>query len=172
MIWSGCGRWRLPTQPCAPPADAAVRLEIVAVGRLRDPLLRALVDRYLRRIPWQVREIEVEPASGRAAQRRQLEGERLLARSRGRRRIVLDARGDLLDSPGFARLLARGGRPPALLVGGAEGLDEVVLAAADHRLSLGPMTWPHELVRVMLAEQLYRAWAILHHHPYHRDVAG
>jgi len=144
-----------------------LRIDIVAIGRLRDPALRELADRYRRRLPWPLREIELDPAGGPVALRPRREGEALLAHSRGRRRLVLDARGELLDSPAFARLLARGGRP-AFLIGGAEGLDPSVRAAAERVIAFGPMTWPHELVRVMLLEQIYRAWAILHHHPYHR----
>ena len=60
------------------------------------------------------------------------------------------------------------GRPLVFLIGGAEGLAAEVTARADHILSLGPLTWPHMLVRVMLAEQLYRAQSILAGHPYHR----
>ena len=70
-----------------------------------------------------------------------------------------------------AGLLARwedAGRTPCFLIGGAEGLDPAVLARADHRIALGPMTWPHFLVRGMLAEQLFRAQAIRQNHPYHR----
>ena len=74
-------------------------------------------------------------------------------------------------SDGLARLLRHWrelARPLCFLVGGAEGLDAPVLARADHVLSLGPMTWPHLLVRPLLAEQLYRAQCILAGHPYHR----
>jgi len=149
-----------------------LRIDIVAVGRLRDPALRSLATRYRERLPWRIREIELAPAEGSPEMRRRREGEGLLARSRGRRRLVLDPRGEVLDSPGFARLLARGGRPPAFLIGGPEGLDDAVRAAAERVVAFGPMTWPHELVRVMLLEQIYRAWAILAGHPYHRDAAG
>ena len=75
------------------------------------------------------------------------------------------------DSIGFAALLERWlglSRPLCFLIGGAEGLDAFVLARADARLSLGPLTWPHMLARIMLAEQLFRARAIVTGHPYHR----
>ncbi len=149
-----------------------MRIDIVAVGRLRDPALRTLVARYRERLPWRIREIELTPAEGPPELRRRREGERLLAHSRGRRRLVLDPRGEALDSPVFARLLARGDGPVAFLIGGAEGLDDKVRAAAERILAFGPMIWPHELVRVMLMEQIYRAWAILAGHPYHRDGDG
>jgi len=85
--------------------------------------------------------------------------------------VALDPGGEAPGSEEFAALAARweqSGRPLAFLIGGAEGLDPAVLARADHRLSLGPMTWPHLLVRALLAEQLYRAGTIRAGHPYHR----
>jgi 23S rRNA (pseudouridine1915-N3)-methyltransferase len=86
--------------------------------------------------------------------------------------VALDGRGrDLTSEETAARLGAwrdAGRRDAAFLVGGPEGLADAVLAAADLRLAFGRQTWPHRLVRVMLAEQLYRATAILAGHPYHR----
>ncbi len=85
--------------------------------------------------------------------------------------VALDGGGTAPDSPGLANLVERwlgSSRPVCFLVGGAEGLAEPVLARADAVLSLGPMTWPHMLVRPLLAEQLFRARAIASGHPYHR----
>ena len=85
--------------------------------------------------------------------------------------VALDAGAPAPDSAGLARLVERwqaAGRAVCFLVGGAEGLDATVLERADHVLSLGPLTWPHMLVRILLAEQLYRAQSILAGHPYHR----
>jgi 23S rRNA (pseudouridine1915-N3)-methyltransferase len=87
--------------------------------------------------------------------------------------IALDLGGEETTSEGLAVALARWletGRPVCFLIGGAEGLDPGVLARADHRLSLGRLTWPHLLARAMLAEQLYRARAIASGHPYHRGA--
>jgi len=85
---------------------------------------------------------------------------------------VLDGRGKMLDSAGLARQLGswrdQGTAGITFVIGGADGLGDDVLARADLVLSLGAMTWPHQLVRVMLAEQLYRAQTILSGHPYHR----
>ncbi len=103
---------------------------------------------------------------------RRREGEALLAAlPPGAIAVALDLGGEAPSSEALAALAARwaeSGRPPCFLIGGAEGLDPAVLARADHRLSLGPLTWPHFLVRGMLAEQLYRAQAIRAGHPYHR----
>lgn len=115
---------------------------------------------------------EIAEARGSAAEIRRREGAALLAAlPAGALAVALDLGGEAPGSEGFAALLERWsatGRPLAFLVGGAEGLDPAVLARAEHRLSLGPMTWPHFLVRGMLAEQLYRAQAIRLNHPYHR----
>ena len=87
--------------------------------------------------------------------------------------VALDLGGPAPDSPGLTALLARWQAqqaPLCFLIGGAEGLDEATLDLAGARLSLGPMTWPHMLARVMLAEQLYRAQSIAAGHPYHRGA--
>jgi len=86
--------------------------------------------------------------------------------------IALDSRGTQLSSEAFAKLIAasceNGQSDIAFVIGGAEGLAKPLLARADKVLSLGAMTWPHLLVRTLLAEQLYRAQTILSGHPYHR----
>jgi 23S rRNA (pseudouridine1915-N3)-methyltransferase len=106
------------------------------------------------------------------AELRRREGEALRAAlTEATLAVALDLGGEAPTSEGLAALTARWeetGRPLAFLIGGAEGLDPAVLARADHRLSLGPLTWPHFLVRGLLAEQLYRAQAIRAGHPYHR----
>lgn len=87
------------------------------------------------------------------------------------RAIALDLGGAALDSEGFAARLSAWlaePRPVVFVIGGAEGLEARVLARADATISLGAMTWPHLLVRTMLAEQLWRAQAIAAGHPYHR----
>ncbi len=89
--------------------------------------------------------------------------------------VALDRVGTAPDSPGLSRLLGQWqqtGRPLCFLIGGAEGLDPALVAAAEHVMSLGPLTWPHMLARVMLAEQLFRAQSILAGHPYHRGPRG
>ena len=91
----------------------------------------------------------------------------------GAKVIALDERGKLLSSPEFARKLGNwrddGCRDLAILIGGADGLSPDLRSRADFTLSFGKMVWPHMLVRVMLAEQLYRAASILAGTPYHRD---
>jgi len=103
---------------------------------------------------------------------RRREGEAIVAAlPPGATLVALDLGGEAPSSEGFAALLARWellARPLVFGIGGAEGLDAAVLARAHHRLSLGPMTWPHLLVRGLLAEQLFRAQSIRGGHPYHR----
>ena len=115
---------------------------------------------------------EIPEAKGSAGEIRRREGAALLAALPDQAAaIALDLGGEAPDSEGFAALLARiedAGRTPCFLIGGAEGLDRTVTARAERRIALGPMTWPHFLVRGMLAEQLYRAQAIRQNHPYHR----
>jgi 23S rRNA (pseudouridine1915-N3)-methyltransferase len=115
---------------------------------------------------------EIAEARGSAAEVRRREGAAILAAiPDGALLVALDLGGTQPDSEGFAGLLQRWaetGKPIAFVIGGAEGLDPTVQARAVHRIALGPMTWPHFLVRGMLAEQLYRAQAIRTNHPYHR----
>lgn len=151
-----------------------MRITLAAVGRLKRGPAAELTRDYLARLPWPVAVKEVEERRPlAAAELRAREGERLLAAvPAGAAVVALDAGGEALASEAFARRLAAwqeaGSKDLAFVIGGAEGLDRAVIARADLVLSLGPMTWPHGLARAMLAEQLYRAHAILAGHPYHR----
>lgn len=155
-----------------------MRLHLCAVGRLRAGPERDLVDDYLQRCdrtgralglgPVTEHEVEDKKGGGMAA-----EGA-LLARAipEGAALCVLDERGKMLTSPEFAETLARwrdaGRQDAAFVIGGADGVDPALRARADLTISFGRMVWPHMLVRVMLAEQLYRATTILSGSPYHR----
>lgn len=156
-----------------------MRLTIAAVGRMRGGPEAALVADYAARAgqagralglgPVELREIDERKARDTATQDRRL----LAVGAPDALRIALDERGDALSSRDFAALLGRerdAGRAEAVfLIGGADGHGEAVRGAADRLLGLGPMVWPHMLVRAMLAEQIYRAVAILAGSPYHRD---
>lgn len=151
-----------------------MRLWLVAVGRLRPSPMRAVLDDYLGRSAWPLTVREVEPRkklSGPALQEH--EGELLLAAVPDRATLVaLDERGRELTSMEFAEWLGRlrddGVQDLAFLIGGADGLSQVVRDRAALKLAFGRATWPHMLVRAMLAEQIYRAQTILSGHPYHR----
>jgi 23S rRNA (pseudouridine1915-N3)-methyltransferase len=144
----------------------------LAVGRLKPGPEAALFAQHAARLRPPPEVLEIPEARGSPAEIRRREGAALLAAlPADATAIALDLGGEALDTARFAALLARieeAGRAPCFLIGGAEGLDPAVLARATHRVALGPMTWPHFLVRGMLAEQLYRAQAIRTGHPYHR----
>ncbi len=87
-------------------------------------------------------------------------------------RVVLDERGDLVDTKMLAKKLETwlaSGQDVALIVGGPDGLRQDIKQSAHWRWSLSPLTLPHPMVRILLAEQMYRAWSLLNHHPYHRE---
>lgn len=155
-----------------------MKFRIVAVGRMKAGAERALYDHYATRVRPAIAISEVEekrPLS--SAELKAREAELLLAaldETKGKRAVVvLDEKGKTFTSRDFAQRLQRfeddGAGEIVFLIGGADGHGDAVLKRADLRLSLGAMTWPHMLVRGMLAEQLYRAQQILAGHPYHRD---
>lgn len=155
-----------------------MRCHLIAVGKGgKTGPERALFDTYAGRLapPFSLTLREVEekkPLAGDALKAR--EADLLLAAvPDGAAVVALDERGTGLTSRAFADALARwrdgGTRDAAFLIGGADGLDPRVRARADLVLNLGTMTWPHMLVRALIAEQLFRAQSILTGHPYHRD---
>jgi len=155
-----------------------MRVHIAAIGRLRKGPERALVDDYLTRFDrigralglGPARELEVEDKKGGGMSAEAP----LLAKAipSGALICTLDERGRAMTSPEFARQIARwrdsGRQDLAFAIGGADGLDRSFRDKADFALSFGSMVWPHMLVRVMLAEQLYRSASILAGTPYHR----
>ncbi len=156
----------------APPRKT-MRIAIVAVGRARRGAVPDLVAEYAARLPWKLDVHEVEaPAKLAVPERMRREAALLASRiPDGAAVVALDRRGKALSSEDFAVRLGTwrdGGRDVAFLIGGADGLDPELVRRADLVLSFGPMVWPHMLARAMLAEQLWRAAAILAGHPYHR----
>lgn len=155
-----------------------MRVQIAAVGRLRKGPERALIDDYLARFDRTGRGLGLGPATelqvedkkggGMSAEAALLEK----AIPDGALLCILDERGRTMTSPDFANQIAKwrdaGRQDLAFAIGGADGLDPGFRARADFALSFGAMVWPHMLVRVMLAEQLYRAASILAGSPYHR----
>jgi 23S rRNA (pseudouridine1915-N3)-methyltransferase len=155
-----------------------MRVHLCVVGRLRSGPERMMVDDYITRFdrtgralglgPVTMHEVEDKRGGGMAAEAD------LLARAvpGGALLVTLDERGQRLSSTEFADHLARwrdaGRGDVAFVIGGADGIDPALRARADFSISFGAMVWPHLLVRVMLAEQLYRAATILGGGPYHR----
>ena len=154
-----------------------MRLTLVVIGRVRPPFAEAAEmyeTRAARYWPLEVHELREEPARGNVEPDvvRRREAERLLQRVPvGARVVACDERGVTLTSERFAAWLAEQrdrAQDVAFVVGGAYGLDESVRQRADRVISLAPWTLPHELARVVLAEQLYRAGTIARGEPYHK----
>ncbi len=154
-----------------------MRLVVAAVGKPRDRHLAAAIEEYETRAAryWPLSVAEVREASARGlspAETKRREAERLLERvPAGALLLACDERGDGLTSAEFAALLVQardGARDVAFVVGGAFGLDDAVRRAASRSLQLAPWTLPHELARLVLAEQLYRAGTIARGEPYHK----
>lgn len=151
---------------------------VAAVGAPRDPALAAAIRDYESRAarywPLDVREVRAESGKGGTpATVRAREGERLLAAlAPGAQIVACDVGGKAMTSDAFAEWLQhereRAGPDLAFLIGGAHGLPDAVRAASRRTLSLAPWTLPHELARLVLAEQLYRAGTIRRGEPYHK----
>lgn len=159
-----------------------MRILIAAVGRMKQGPERELVSRYLDRAraagkPLALTHFDVvEQAESRAAmaeQRKEDEARALLAAMPDSVIIALDEHGQTMPSSALAARIARwrddGRANLGFVIGGADGLAPSLRQRAELTLSFSPLTWPHQLVRIMLAEQLYRATTILSGHPYHRE---
>ena len=155
-----------------------MRLAIVAVGQRMPAWAEAAYEDYAKRFPpelrLEVRAVKTEPRGSKstetllAAERARIEA----AIPKGARRVVLDERGTRHTTVQLAERLKAWmpeGRDVALLIGGPDGLDPALKASADETLRLSDLTLPHAMVRVLLAEQLYRAWSVMVGHPYHRE---
>ena len=137
-------------------------LHIIARGKIGRSSEAELVERYLKRIAWPTKVTELPDRGGT-----------IPPASPNSVTIALDERGEAMNSMALAKKLEGwrdgGKREARFLIGAADGHGEAGRAEADLLLSFGPATWPHLLVRAMLAEQLFRTTSILANHPYHRD---
>ena len=147
-------------------------MRLVAIGRLRAGPEAEMFERYNKRLRPRLSVTELPDGHGAPAEIKRREGEALLAAVPAEAWMVaLDSAAPALGSEALAARLEAwlaGGRAVTFVIGGAEGLARPVLDRANAGISLGALTWPHMLVRVMLGEQLYRAQSILAGHPYHR----
>jgi len=154
-----------------------VKFIVVAIGHRMPGWVDAGFAEYAGRMPREARielsALKPAPRGGPVKRVLEAEGERISsALPAGCVKVALDERGTLVTTAELARRMARwreAGRNVAFIVGGADGLAESVKTSADFVWSLSPLTLPHGLARVVLAEQLYRAHSILHNHPYHRE---
>ena len=173
MPWNACGA-PTSTSPTSPnPTKLPLAdFSLVAVGRLGRGPEADLFARYNARLRPNLRVVEVADARGSPPEIKRREAAAILAAVPPPTFLIaLDLGGRAESSDSLAHLLTRWtelARPLAFTIGGAEGLDAAILTRADFSLSLGPLTWPHMMVRVLLAEQLFRAQSIAAGHPYHR----
>ncbi len=147
-----------------------MRVTILSVGHKMPAWIQDGFHEYQRRMPPEIRVelTELKPDKTKAD-----EGKRMLAAlPDGATLLALDERGKSISTQGLSVMLSewmRDASHPVFAIGGADGLADEVKARADKLISLSALTLPHQLVRVVLAEQLYRAWTILARHPYHRE---
>lgn len=155
-----------------------MRIKLLAVGERMPAWIRAGFEDYTARLPrewrFELKEIPVAMRGNNAdiARLKEAEGEKIIkALPRGAHLIALDERGEPWSTLDLVRVIENGQREAqevCLLIGGPDGLAPGILARANRRWSLSKLTLPHALVRVLVAEQLYRAWSVLANHPYHR----
>ena len=147
-----------------------MRVTILAIGHKMPSWIQEGFNEYTRRMPPEIRVELVELKPGKD---RNEEGKRMLdALPDGATLIALDERGRTVTTQGLSVMLSewmRDASYPALAIGGADGHSDAVKERAAKLISLSALTLPHQLVRVVVAEQLYRAWTILARHPYHRE---
>jgi 23S rRNA (pseudouridine1915-N3)-methyltransferase len=156
-----------------------VRVTILSVGHKMPAWIQEGFHEYARRMPPEIRVemVELKPeerGAGKSAEKaKELEGERLIAAvPAGATLLALDEKGRAVTTQGLSVMLSEWMRDavhPVFAIGGADGLSAAVKERSDKLISLSALTLPHALVRVVLAEQLYRAWSILARHPYHRE---
>lgn len=152
-----------------------MQITLAAIGRAKRSPTTDLFEQYCTRLAWPLNLKELEEKKPLPTEQLMArEAELLLDACKGADRLIaLDERGKALSSPAFAQQIERwqldGSSHIAFVIGGAAGLHPSVRKRADALISFGAMTWPHMLVRALLAEQLYRAHSILTHHPYHKE---
>jgi 23S rRNA (pseudouridine1915-N3)-methyltransferase len=149
-----------------------MKIQIISVGKLSGELA-FIADKYKKMISWQVKNTELQhskkssPAEIKEDEAKQI-GPKII---NGSYIVVLDLAGKQISSEGFSTLFAKQmmlGKSIDFIIGGAFGLDESIVKTAHIKLCLSEMTFPHQLVKVMLLEQIYRAQTILDNHPYHK----
>lgn len=152
-----------------------MRITIAAIGKSKLKEEKAWGEQYLKRLPWKVTLVELPESKAQTAELRKTEEAAKLTPYMAKADVTfaLDETGDTPTSKAFAKRLSQaasdGNSNLLFMIGGADGLHSSIPAAAAHTLAFGRMTWPHLMVRVMLLEQLYRAYTIHTNHPYHRE---
>lgn len=150
-------------------------LKIIAVGKKHESWVADGIDRYQKRLkrPFDVEWVLLPHSAREGLTARQDESERILSRLNANDYVILlDEKGKMLDSPGLSRVLLRSlerSQPVVIIIGGAYGVDDSIHARANLVWSLSELVFPHQLVRLILTEQLYRAQEIAAGNPYHHE---
>jgi len=176
--WTACWRWPERVHDRNPVRLQTLRIHLIAVGHRMPHWVTEGYQDYAKRLPPECRLLLREIAPGKRAKNADLaqirweEGERILAAlSPDEHVIALEVGGKAWSTESLAENIGRwmrDGRRIALLAGGPEGLSDACRERAHEQWSLSPLTLPHPIVRIIVAEQIYRAWSWLNHHPYHR----
>ena len=150
-------------------------IRIIAIGKRHEPWIVDGVKRYTERLraPWNIEWVLLPHSQQNGLSARQEESQAILSRLNARDTVILlDERGKMWDSPALSREISSGfeqSKQLVIIIGGAYGVDESLVQRADRVWSLSPLVFPHQLVRLILTEQLYRAQAIAGNHPYHHE---
>ena len=150
-------------------------IRIISVGKKHEDWVASGIERYQKRLqrPFDVEWLLISPSGADGLTARRDESERIVSRLNERDHVILlDERGKALDSPGLAKTLEaplNQSKPVVVVIGGAYGVDDSVHARAQFVWSLSPLVFPHQLVRLVLTEQLYRAQEIANNRPYHHS---
>lgn len=148
-------------------------IKVIAIGKKHESWIADGLERYQKRLqrPWDIKWILLPHSTSDGVRARQEESQAILSRIDQREYVILlDEHGKLFDSPALSRLLEQQidvSRPVTIIIGGAYGVSEDMMRRADIVWSLSPLVFPHQLVRLLLIEQLYRAQEIAGNHPYH-----
>ncbi|MBS0186205.1 MAG: 23S rRNA (pseudouridine(1915)-N(3))-methyltransferase RlmH [Proteobacteria bacterium] len=147
-----------------------MKLQLIAVGSLKSLALKELWDTYKKRLLWSLEITEV-PAS-KVGDKFQEAQNILKVLNPQSFLVILDEKGENISTVNFASFIEKhhllGTKQMSFLIGGADGIEDSLKKKADRMFSFGAQTWPHDFVRILLIEQIYRVQQILNHHPYHR----
>lgn len=154
-----------------------MRITILSIGKFENSPHKIVFENYLKRLKWKVelRELELKNSQNMSAQKiKEGEGDLILKALKPNSKIILlDENGKQFSSRAFAKLISdsglNGDSDLTFVIGGSDGLSKSLLEKSHLKISLGLMTFPHLMVRAILAEQIYRAQTIIEGHPYHRD---
>lgn len=150
-----------------------MRITVIAIGKVKDKNIKPLIAEYIKRTPWKIDIIELESKEREERRMKEDEGKLILSKISDSDFVVaLEEKGKEFESPKFAEYLQKlqlnGNSKIKLIIGGAAGISDNLRKRANFILSLGKMTYPHQLARILLIEQLYRAWTIIENRSYHK----